>query len=76
MEVKKAAKLFKYGKKNKGYWDRFKLYKQVVHKDLSIAEALYPGYSPFFFFDNATNYIVYANNALCTIQISKNSDRK
>ena len=35
-----------------------------MNKALPIAEALYPGYSLLFLFDNATNHSVYADNAL------------
>ena len=45
LKFTKAAKIFEYGKNNDGYWDEIKLYKQVVEKALSIAKALYPGYS-------------------------------
>ena len=40
-----AVEIFKYRKKNNGYWDRVKLNKQVVSKVLLIMEALYPRYS-------------------------------
>lgn len=51
--------LFEYRKANKGYWNRSKLYQQVVNKALPIAEAFYPDYSLLFLFDNATSYLVY-----------------
>lgn len=60
----KAVEIFEYGKNNDGYWDRAKLYKQVIDKALPIAEALYPGYFLFFLFDNATSHSVYAKDAL------------
>ena len=71
LSVTEAVELFKYGKTNEGYWDGSKLHKQVVNKALPIAEALYPGYSLLFLFDNATSHSVYAQNALCTAQMNK-----
>ena len=49
-----AVEIFEYRKNNDGYWDGAKLHNQVVNKALSIAQALYPGYSLLFLFDNAT----------------------
>lgn len=66
-----AIKIFEYKKTNDGYWDRAKLYQQVVIKALPIAEALYPYYSLVFLFDNATNHFVYVNDALCTRDMNK-----
>lgn len=71
-----AVKIFEYGKNNDGYWDRVKLHKQVVSKALTIAEALYPGYSLLFLFDNATSYSVYAKDALQVSDINKSSGGK
>lgn len=59
-----AVEVSEYGKNNDGYWDRAKLYQQVVKKALPIAEAFYPGYSLLFLFDNATSHSVYAKDAL------------
>ena len=47
-----------------------------MSKALPIAEALYPGYSLLFLFDNATSHSVYANNALRTGGMNKNSSGK
>ena len=44
LTFREVVELFKYRKNNEGYWDGFKLHKQVVIKTLPIAEALYPGY--------------------------------
>lgn len=55
-----AVEFFKYGKANKEYWDRFKLYKQVVNKALLLTETLYLSYSLLFLFNNTTNYFIYA----------------
>lgn len=74
--ITKVIELFKYGKNNEGYWDGAKLYQQVVNKVLPIVKALYLGYSLLFLFDNATNYFVYANNALRTENMNKRPSGK
>ena len=66
-----ANENFEYGINNDGYWDRAKLHQQVVNKALPIAEALYPGYSLLFLFDNATSHSVYAKNALQVRDMNK-----
>lgn len=71
LSVTETVELFKYKKTNEGYWDGFKLHKQVVNKALPIAEALYPGYSLLFLFDNVTSHSIYAQNTLRTIQMYK-----
>ena len=76
LTFKEAAELFEYGKNNEGYWDGPKLHKQVVNKALPIAEALYPGYSLLFLFDNATSHSVYADNALRTEGMNKGNGGK
>lgn len=43
----------------------------MVNKALPIAEALYPGYSLLFLFDNATSHSVFAQDALHTTQMNK-----
>lgn len=68
-----AAELFEYRKNNNRYWDRPKLIKQVVQKAIPIAEALYPGYSLLFTFDNATSHAIYAKDAFCTAGMNKSS---
>lgn len=68
--------LFKYKKANNKYWDRPKLDQQVVNMALSIAEALYPGYSLLFLFDNTISYLIYSQNLLCTMQMNKEVDNK
>lgn len=65
------VKIFEYGKNNNGYWDGAKLHQQVVNKALPIAEALYPGYSLLFLFDNATSHLVYAKDALQVHKMNK-----
>ena len=62
---------FEYRKLNDGYWDGPKLHHQVITKTFPIAEALYPGYSLLFLFDNATSHSVYAQNALRTANMNK-----
>lgn len=42
-----------------------------MNKALPIAEALYPGYSLLFLFDNATSHSVYADNALRSGNMNK-----
>ena len=66
-----AVEIFEYGKNNDGYWDGAKLHKQVVEKALPIAEALYPGYSLCFLFDNATSHSVYAKDAFQVKEMNK-----
>lgn len=43
----------------------------MVSKALPVAEALYPGYSLFFLFDNATSHSVYAKDALQAWEMNK-----
>ena len=66
-----AVEIFEYGKNNDGYWDGAKLHKQVVDKALPIAQALYPGYSLLFLFDNATSHSVYSKDALQVKDMNK-----
>ena len=66
-----AVEVFEYGKNNDGYWDGAKLHKQVVSKALPIIEALYPGYSLLFLFDNTTSYSVYAKDVLQVQEMNK-----
>ena len=47
-----------------------------MKKVLPIAQALYFGYSILFIFDNATNYSVYAKNALYAYKMNKRSGEK
>lgn len=68
-----AVEVFEYGKNNDGYWDGAKLRQQVVNKALPIAEALYPGYSLLFLFDNATSHSVYAKNTLQVKDMNKST---
>lgn len=70
---REAVEIFEYGKNNDGYWDGPKLLKQVIEKAIPIADALYPGYSLLFMFDNATSHAVYAKDALCTGGMNKGS---
>lgn len=60
----KLVKIFEYEKNNNRYWDRVILHQQVVNKALRITKTLYPSYSLLFFFDNTTNYSVYAKDVL------------
>lgn len=71
-----AVEIFEYGKNNDRYWDKARLHQQVVNKALPIAEALYPGYSLLFLFDNATSHSVYAKDALQVQDMNKASGRK
>lgn len=68
--------IFEYKKNNDGYWDRAKLYQQVVTKALLIAEVLYPDYSLSFWFDNAISHFVYAKDALHIGNINKSLEDK
>jgi hypothetical protein len=65
-----AAVFFEYGQEE-GYWDGKMLVQQAVSKALPIAEALYPGYSFLFLFDNATNHSSYADDALIASKMNK-----
>lgn len=66
-----AVEIFEYGKNNDGYWDGAKLHNQVVNKALPIAQALYPGYSLLFIFDNATSHSVYSRDAVHVKDMNK-----
>jgi hypothetical protein len=66
-----AVEIFEFGKNNQGYWDGADLLKQVREKALPIAEALYPGYSLLFLFDNATSHCVYAPDTLQVKNMAK-----
>ena len=68
--------ILEYGKNNDGYWDGAKLLRQVMEKALPITEALYPGYSILFMFDNATSHSVYAEDALCAYKMNKRPGSK
>jgi hypothetical protein len=70
LTVDEAVEILEYGKNREGYWDGAKLLEQVVNKALPIAEALFPGYSLFFLFDNATSHSVYAEDALRTTKMN------
>ena len=48
----------------------------MIDKAIPIAEALYPGYSFLFMFDNATSHAVYAADALCSGNMNKSSGGK
>ncbi len=54
-----ATKLFKYKKTNYKYWNRLKLFKNVVKKAILIAKAFCPGFFLLLIFDNAISYIRY-----------------
>jgi hypothetical protein len=57
-----AVALFEYGKM---------LLRRATEEALSIAEALYPGYSFIFLFDNASSHPVYADDALRANRMNK-----
>lgn len=59
-----VVKVFEYGKNNDRYWDRAKLYKQVVNKALPIVKTLYFEYSLLFLFENTTSDLIYTKDAL------------
>ena len=71
-----AVEIFEYGKNNDGYWNGAKLHQQVVNKALTIAEALYPGYSLLYLFNNSTSHSVYAKNALQVKDMNKRCGEK
>lgn len=76
MLEKEAVEIFKYRKNNNDYCDKAKLYEQVVNKTLPIIEALDPGYSLLFLFNNATNYSLYVKNVLQIKDINKRCEGK
>lgn len=76
LSSKEAEEILEYGKNNEGYWDGVKLVKQLKEKALPIAEALYPGYSLLFLFDNATSHSIYSTDALQAKNMSKGSGGK
>lgn len=53
---------FEYKKNNDSYWNKVKLYKQVINKTLPIIKAFYPKYSLFFLFDNVTIHLIYTKD--------------
>lgn len=63
--------MFEYEKINRIYWNKFKLYQQMVNKVLLIIKTFYLRYLLFFLFDNITSYWVYSQNTLYTMQINK-----
>jgi hypothetical protein len=71
-----ATEFFEFSRNNDGYWDGAKLLQQVVSKALPIAEALFPGYSLLFLFDNATSHSVYADDALHVTDMNKGNGGK
>jgi hypothetical protein len=66
-----AVENFEFGKNNRGYWDGADLLKQVREEALPITEALYPGYSLLFLFDNAISHCVCAPDALQVKNMAK-----
>ena len=71
-----TVKLFEYKKSNKSYWDRPKLYKQVVNKVLPIVKTLYIGYLLLFCFDNITSHFVFTQDASHIIKINKKTGKQ
>lgn len=60
----KVVEIFEYKKNNDKYWDKTKLYQQVVNIALSIVETFYLEYSLLFLFDNAISYFIYIKDIL------------
>ena len=48
----------------------------MISKAVPIVKAFYPSYSFLFIFDNAISHVVYAEDALCTGGMNKNSEGK
>lgn len=76
LTIIKDVKIFEYRKNNDKYWNKAKLYKQVVKKALLIAKALYLGYSLCLLFDNVISYFVYVKNALHVKDMNKKVSQK
>lgn len=70
------VEIFEYEKNNNSYWDKAKLYQQMVNKVLPIAETLYLRYTLLFLFKNTISYFIYIKNALQVKNMNKNSRRK
>ncbi len=76
LKTTEDVKIFEYGKNNDEYWDRAKLYKEVIEKALPIAKAFYLGYSLCFLLDNITNHSIYAKDVLQIKDMNKTVGRK
>lgn len=63
--------VFKYRINYDRYWNRAKLYKQIVNKTLSITKAFYLGYLLLYLFNNVRNQFIYAKNTLQVKDINK-----
>lgn len=71
----KVIEIFKYEKNNNRYWDKTKLYPQVINKALPIIKSLYSDYLLLFLLNNAINDFVDINNILYIKDKNKN-DKK
>lgn len=71
MLKKKVVENFKYEKNNNNYWDRIKLYQQIINKALLIIKVFYFGYSLFFLFNNVISHSFYAKDVLQVKDINK-----
>lgn len=67
----KTIKIFKQKKNNNGYWNRAKLYQQIINKALLNVKVFYLGYLLILFLDNVINYFVYTKNILQMKNINK-----
>lgn len=72
----KVVEIFEYEKNNNIYWDKAKLYKQVINKALPIMQVLYSGYLFLILFDNATSHSIYPKDTLQIKDMSKDFEEK
>lgn len=71
LKINEAIKILEYKKNNDKYWDKIKLFWQVIKKALPIAKALYFEYFLLFMFNNITSSLVYTENTLSIYEMNK-----
>lgn len=76
MQKIEIIKVFGYKKDNDRYWNKTKLYQQVVKKVLCITKIFYPDYLLLFLFPNGTSYFIYAKNVLQAKNIDKKFEKE
>lgn len=69
-----ATEYLEYSKDN--YWTGEKLLKQVIEKAIPTFEAAFPGHVAVFLFDNATNHVFHASDALLVNSMNLNPGGK
>ena len=61
LTFKEVVELIEYKNNNKRYWNKSKLYKQVINKAFLIAEDFYLRYLLIFLFKNTISHLVLYN---------------